>query len=212
MTKERIRTTTKLRRKTQESVRERTRFHRIDLIHLKEAVYSLSPPALKAMISGLEEESYDDYQAGVEEEIQNKLLENEADMDNSDEDEYPAEDDHDLYFNDYALLLDEEVAMDNSPVFPLAARYVLTVAAGTGKQYHCQFEGPSWFYRRRRLPWKTRQHDHWEYIQKLEGFLNAAAKLLEENRQSFLQCPSPENYALGETDFFFNHVEVKSPT
>ena len=205
MAKERIHTTTKLRGKTQKRVQEHTRVQRPDLIHLKEAVFGLSPLALKAMISGLEEEEgYDDYQAGVEEEIQDKLLENDTDMDNSDEDEYPAEDDHDLYFNDYAVLLDEEVAIDNSPVFPLAARYVLTVAVGTGEQYHCQFEGPSWFYRRRRLPWKKRQYDHWEYIEKLDGFLKATGKWLEENRQSFLQYPSPENYALCETDFFLN--------
>ena len=205
MTKERIHITTKLRGKTQESVQERTRVQRFDLIPIKEAVFALSPMALKAMVSGLEEEeSYDDYQAKLEEEIQDKLLENDADMDNKDEDEYPSEDEHDLYFNDYGVLLDEEVAIDNSPVFPLAARYVLTVSAGPYEQYHCQFEGPSWFYRRRRLPWKTRQYDHWEYIQKLDRFLKATAKWLEENKQSFLQYPSPENYALGETDFFVN--------
>ena len=205
MTKDRIHTTTKVKGKTQESVQERTRVQRFDLIPIKEAVFALSPLALKAMVSGLEEEEdYDDYQAELEEEIQDKLLENDADMDNSDEDEYLAEDDHDLYFNDYAVLLDEDAAIDNSPVFRMAARYVLTVAAGSGKQHHCQFEGPSWFYRRRRSQWKKRQDDHWKYIQKLDGFLKATAKWLEENKQSFLQYPSPENYAFGETDFFLN--------
>ena len=205
MDRERIHTTTKQHEKTQKSAQVHTRVKRFDLIHLKEAVFSLSPLALKAMVSGLEEEeSYDDYEAGVGEEIQHELLENDADMDNSDEDEYPSEDEHDLYFNDYAVLLDEELAIDNSPVFPLAARYVLTVAMGYDKRYYCQFEGPAWFYRRRRLSWKTRQHVHWEFIQKLDGFLKATAKWLEENKQSFLRYPSPENYALGETDFFVN--------
>lgn len=205
MTKERIHTTTKQHEKTQKSAQGHTHTKWSGLIHLKESVFGLSPLALKAMVSGLEEEeSYDDYQAGVEEEIQGKLLENDADMDNSDEDEYLAEDDHDLYFNDYAVLLDEEAAIDNSPVFRIADKYVLTVAAGSDEQYHCQFEGPSWFYRRRRLPWKKRQHDHWEYIEKLDRFLKGTAKWLEENKQSFLQYPSPENYALGETDFFVN--------
>lgn len=205
MNKERIHTTEKLRGKTQKSAQVHTRLQWPDLFRIKEAVFAHSPLALKAMVSGLEEEeSYDDYQDSVEEEIQHELLENDADMDNSDEDEYLAEDDHDLYFNDYAVLLDEELAIDNSPVLPLAARYVLTVAMGYDKLYHCQFEGPSWFYRRRRLSWKTRQHVHWEFIQKLDGFLKATAKWLEENKQSFLHNPSPENYALDETDFFLN--------
>ena len=203
MTKEQIHTTTKQHEKTQKSAHVHTRVKRRDLFRIKEAVFGLSPMALKAMVSGLEEESFDDSDS-PEKEVEKQLLENDADIDNSDEDEYPAEDEHDLYFNDYAVLLDEELAIDNSPVLPLAARYVLTVAVGSDKQYHCQFEGPSWFYRRHRFSWKTRQHDYWEYIQKLDRFLKATAKWLEENKQSFLHNPSPENYALGETDFFVN--------
>lgn len=207
MAKERIHFTPKLREKTQKRAQDHEHVKRTDLFRIKEAVFGLSPMALKALVSGLEEEeAYDDYQADVEEDIQDKLLENDADadMDNSDEDEYSSEDDHDLYFNDYAVLLDEELAIDNSPVLPLVARYVLTVSAGIGEQYHCQFEGPSWFYRRRRLPWKKRHHDYWKYIQKLDGFLQATAKWIEENKQSFLLMPSPENYSLGETNFFVN--------
>lgn len=205
MAGDRVRSHEQRQEKSRQQVRKFSRQKRYDLIRVRQAVYELSPPALKEFLSMLEEEEglYDPL-AEPDDLATADLLDLDADMVIQDDDEDFTEGYREEDFQEPMVFLDADAGPEESPLLLRRSKYTLTVARRSGEGYACRFEGPSWLYRNK-LSEKSRR-----FVIKLRRFLGAVAEWLEENKQFFLKKPIPENYVSGEMDFLENPIVLQS--
>lgn len=205
MVRDRVRSPAQRQEKGQQHLRKFSRQKRHDLIRVRQAVYELSPPALKEFLFMLEEEEglYDPLAEPHDPDTAD-LLDLDADIVIQDDDEDFTQEGHEAYFEAPMVFLDTKVGPEESPLLLRGSKYTLTVARRSGEGYACRFEGPSWLYRNK-LSEKSRR-----FVTRLRLFLGVVAEWLEENKQLFLDEPTPENYVLGETDFPENPIVLQS--
>lgn len=98
----------------------------------------------------------------------------------------------------YMATLQESFAFPKEPTLTLGAVYPIRICKAADK-WRCRFDPPPWFSK------PGARHP----LTRLSVFLSATARWFEENKQEFLQNPSPENYAHGEAkrrDFPMNPI------
>ena len=202
------RTTGKQMGKTHEFGKDKgkVRGKRTDLIHAREMVFSLSPYLLKAFIksNGLsEEDEIDDTMTEGEKLASIDDSEQETDIEAKDEEEEPetVQRDESQTF-DYETLYDRVPSSADSAALLTSTVYAITVVPALSGGYRCWFEGPSWFSSKLSPEIQT-------YVNKLKTFLHGLAQWLETEKQPFLQNPLPENFVLGEADFFESPVVMQ---
>lgn len=161
-------------------------------VPIRQAVFELSPVALRQVLGGHE---YNEPEEPVDDS---------SDIDDPDNDEIlPEEDENERHINQYHARLLEPIEFSESVTLTLQNVYPITICGQPGKGHTCRFEGPSWFYGK--LP-----DDAERYIERLIFFLSAIGDWLEENKQAFLQTPTPENYVRGEIDFSYSPVVLQN--
>lgn len=156
---------------------------------IRQAVFQLSPTALRAQLE------VDEYEEDPQVE--------DSDIEDRDDDELPLdEDENERHINQYTARLLEPIEFTESATLALKNIYPITISGESGCSTSCRFEGPSWFY-------GVLPADASEYVEKLTMFLSAVGDWFEENKQTFLQMPTPENYVFNETDFSVNPVVIQ---
>lgn len=187
----------------------KTRGKRTDLIQTREMVFSLSPYLLKAFID-LNDFSEDDKLEHTMTESEKLALiddaEQETDIEGKDEEEEPKtvqeEQGGESQSLDYNILFGGVSSLNDSAALLTNTVYAITVAPVRSGEYHCWFEGPSWFS-------GNLSPEIQIYVNKLKTFLDTLAHWLETEKQTFLQNPLPGNFVLGEADFFENPVVLQ---